>query len=190
MPVHTPGIIEPYTYCVSTKLLSSCGVGAYLYFFFFKYIIFSLVIALGMYSIPSIVISKFYTNDLISYCANHNATISFCSRYQSSQTFNQSDWLYQMSYESLNKTLWVLKNTTKNSTNANYDFYVPDYNFISFMTNMVLLSVNSLFLILLKNMIEEADFSNVTPADYALMITNLPEFSTLLELQEDYLTMV
>jgi hypothetical protein len=143
-----------------------------------------------MSAIPTLIISKFYANDLIDYCLRNNNSISFCGRYLPSQNFNQSDWLYQMSYESINKTLWIIKNTTTNNSTYNEDYYVINYSFINFLTCLTLLIVNSLALIILKNMIEEADLMNVTPSDYALMICNVPKFNNLLELNQDILAIV
>jgi hypothetical protein len=143
-----------------------------------------------MSAIPTLIISKFYANELIDFCSRNKNSSSYCGRFHQSQTFNQSDWLYQMSYESINKTLLIIQNTTTNTSIINDDYYVINYSFINFLTCLTLLIVNSLALILLKNMIDEADLINVTPSDYALMICNVPKFNNLLELSEDILAMV
>jgi len=109
LPIETPGIIDKFPLCVDIKELGEGGVGTFLYFYFFKYIIFSLMLILGISVIPMIILNKSYSKDIVQFCTPNLHNITACMRYNSTNlVFNQSEWLYEMSYDQVNKSFLIL----------------------------------------------------------------------------------
>ncbi len=177
-PVETPGVIEPFSCWKSDiKEFSACGIGTFLYFYFIKFIIFCLLIILLMSAVPFVVISQGYSNSLLTFCAK-NKDVKTCAIYQSSETTNLADWLYQMSYENGYYYEQVTKEMSADfqKTVASYPRWTVDYNLVNFLTMIALLLVNIFFIILLRMLVKEADFGQITPSDFTLMIDGITNF--------------
>ena len=133
MPPYTEGIIEPYPFCEDIKSFSKTGVGTFLYFFYFKFILLCLCAIFGMHSIPIIFVNKFFSNQMINFCSeNSTYNLSQCEKFNNNST--SADWLYQMSYVPIENY-----NNLFNLTNVESDFMlIIDQNFISLLVIIVL----------------------------------------------------
>ena len=141
--------------------------------------------------IPTVYISKNYSNQLINYCMSRN--ITGCEDYYGNMTNNQTEWLYQMSYINVNQTTFMIKKyiIKNNFLNDIKLTSVPDYNFINFLTMVCLFITNCFFLIIINNKVKEADYGQITPSDFTLMIRNIGnDFSSYEELQKKVLEIV
>lgn len=72
LPQQTPGIVEPYPFCIDIKQLSSVGGAIYLYFLFMKFIIVLYLISIAVCSIPQILKLKDINKDLEVFCNINN----------------------------------------------------------------------------------------------------------------------
>lgn len=72
LPQQTPGIVEPYPFCVDIKELSSVGGAIYLYFLFMKFIIVLYLISIAVCSIPQILKLQDINKDLEVFCSSNN----------------------------------------------------------------------------------------------------------------------
>ena len=144
-----------------------------------------------MFAIPSIFISKSYSNDLLNFCKNSTLNnYTLCNRYSDQQITNKTDWLYQMSYENLNTTIQLMRTIKKGSLYPllNFDDNVVDYNFLNFLTMVTLFVVNLIFIIIVFNLIQEADFEAITPSDFSLKISKVEDkFKDLDQLKSEIL---
>jgi hypothetical protein len=103
---------------------------------------------------------------------------------------NKTDWLYQMSYENLNTTIQLMRTIKVGSYYplSKFDDSVVDYNFLNFLTMLVLFLVNLFFIVIVHNLIQEADFEAITPSDFSLKISKVDhKFRDLDELKSEIL---
>ncbi len=93
---------------------------------------------------------------------------------------NTTNWLNYISsenfviYKNISDQIFQKENT---QTNESTPYNLIDYNFISLITEILLLLVYLIFYNNMVNLSHEIDIVNLTPSDYTLMIseiTNLP----------------
>lgn len=147
-----------------------------------------------MCSIPTVIISKNYSEDLINFCSNWNGTLDVCNAYKWNQTNPNitTDWLYKMSYQSLNSTMSIMRALNFSST-VTEEFFssVVNYTFVNLLTMLVLFIVNCIFISDVYNRMKEADFGAVTPSDFTLMISGVSkDFKDIEELKKKHIEMV
>ena len=68
LPEETIGIIERFNFCDSIEDFAECGIGTYLYFFYFQYAIVILIITFFMSSLLTIILNEHYTKGLNNIC--------------------------------------------------------------------------------------------------------------------------
>jgi hypothetical protein len=121
-----------------------------------------------MVSIPTLLLSISYNQELVTYCDKCNTTI--CTDFKN----RNNDWLYTMNGENIKFYTKHLYNITNDGT---YDLSdnVIDYGFIYFMVMMVLYVTKYFFVIIVDALVLEIDMLNITPSDYAIMVTNIPQ---------------
>jgi hypothetical protein len=121
-----------------------------------------------MVSIPTIILSISYNQEMKRFCQNNNFTET-CQEFI--QRYDNDEWLYSMNCENIkyySQHLYSFDGIT-------LDGNVVDYGFIYFMAMIVLYISKFLFVIILDASKLEIDMLNITPSDYALMITHLPQ---------------
>lgn len=171
LPSETKGIIVPFNFTDSSVTFSSTGVGTYLYFYFFQYIIFVAFIAMCMSAIPTMVISHHHLSDLKSFCQSFEYQLpkkTACQYFPKEAAdlfFLNSDWLLYFNGE-----LFEYYKSFYSETNL--PSFV-DYNLINFLTQIVLFIINALFLILIKNEAKIADIIQYSPSDFSLLVDNV-----------------
>ena len=187
LPSETPGVVIPYT-CLDNK--EDFGIGIQLYF---SYIFFCIIICLSsifLCTIPSMVFSKRYYDDLIEYCEtyfNNNNTRDKLN--EELNTNNENCYKYidiinkqVIEEQSVITTDWILKFSADNIVNY-YNLYkekakdpnkITDvlfsYSFMYFLTAIILLIINFFFIHYAKLINDKEDFESTTPRDYTLLI--------------------
>mgnify|MGYP007101886971 FL=1 len=195
LPSETTGVVIPYS-CLDDK--HDFGLGIFLYFQFIKFCILIAFICLCLASIPTIVFSIRYTNELTEYCdlyyldkkniININYTIinineylytsnEYCLKYLTSDTDKNNTFI---DLEKIISSDWILKMSADNiknyyeifkekNRNNIYDILI-DYSFIYFLTGITLLIIN-FFVVHYFNMLDEADdFEDITPKDFTILV--------------------
>ena len=187
------GVIEPYSFCDNIKEFSRCGIGTYLYFYFFKYIFVCLLIALVLAAIPSAYFSQNYSNELFTFCAKNYESYKLCNYYYSKLDANFADWLYQLSFENA-KNYKLMAYSVSSDLNLilnSYPSVIYDYNLINLITMVTLFIINMCVILSIGYLVREADYGQITPSDFTLMISNVDtDFKDAEILISNYLEMV
>ena len=189
LPQETKGIVEPFPYCTDPKDLHTCGNGIYLFFVFHWYLIINLIGLIIIFSIPSMIISKKYADNLKKYCTefyiNEDTISDFetinesCKYYNDSDNDNNNenqntfdfDWINNYSGENMLRYTKILKAT---SNKKNIDEIVINYHLISFITLLYLFIINLLYVSLSSVFIADLDSSIITPNSYSVMVSDIP----------------
>lgn len=174
-PKAEKGIIEPYSFWDDPKEFTTCGIGTYLYFYYFKYIISCLLVVLIMAAIPSAYISQDYSNTLFTFCADNFDKHELCIYYVNRQTATVADWLFQLSYQNAVIFETIAYNISDEFDNVldSYKTIIFDYNLLNFITMIALYLINIFMVMSLNYLVKEADFGQITPSDFTLMISNV-----------------
>jgi len=168
-------ILTKYSFCSNIKdFSSSAGVGIFLYFYFLKFCIWALIISSILSSIPFIYFSYNTRTELKDYCNITSNNFTLCKE----RVLNTTNWLTYVTsenfkiYKNISDEIYLKNNagTTENST-----FNLIDYNFISLITQLILLIVHLIFYNNMLNLSGEIDIINLTPSDYTLMVSEFKE---------------
>lgn len=124
-----------------------------------------------------------YTTRLRDYCeifyiANPTPSDTFpytnnknCGKFRSDVldllSFN---WMNDLSSESMK----IYYQFIKNSSGTAADDIICNYNIITFITCLVILIVNMIFVNLSEAMVREIDFDDESPSDYTLLVSGIP----------------
>ena len=196
LPSETPGVVIPYT-CLDNKEDFGIGIQLYFYYIFFCSII--CLVSLVLCSIPAMVFSKRYYDDVEKHCESY-----FYSK-EGNLTYNKSvigEKLHpELSTNSTNcykylgitsssgssddniiKTDWIMKFSSDNVINY-YNLFKEkskepdkitevlfDYCFMHFLTSIILLIINFFFIHYVNLINDKEDFESTTPRDYTLLI--------------------
>ena len=176
--------VTNFNFCDSTDEFAVFGTGISLYFFYLKYAIIILFFSLFMMSLPSILLSKKYTEDLINICEiiylkegdNINNTFPYCNGFTN---INEDAIIYN------NQIIFLLKFNSMNIKNyreiylnitngdENINKVLSNYHLIYFIGLITLFIIHSIYTILLFNINKQYDLTVTSPSDYAVIITNL-----------------
>ena len=181
LPQETKGIIEKFHYCDSIEKFAECGIGTYLYFYYFQYAILILTIALFMSSIPTLILNEHYTRGLNNICNNYydkydNVDLyPKCKKYVSHEKGsgyynNETDWVLRYSSDNIKNYRLVFKEFTNNK---DVDNVLVNYSLLHFFTLITLFVVNIVYIILIKTKGDQVNLMNTTPKDYTLLCSNL-----------------
>ena len=194
LPSETPGVIVPYT-CLDK--MEDFGLGIELYFFYISFCIFVCFIVLVLCSIPSMVFSKRYYNDLHKHCDTYiflpgfsdmvernllnpkcNTTTEYCAQYLSivlffQQLFSDSaiddmDWITKFSAENLVNYYKVYKDVAPDPDIVTDSLF--SYSFMYFLASITLLIINFLFIHYTRLIDDKENFGSTTPKDFTLLI--------------------
>jgi len=193
LPTETPGVVVPYT-CLDS--LEDFGIGLHLYFVYIKFCIAITFIGLLLASIPSMVISKRYYNEITDYCnyffyehdyinvSNGNDSIDVntylnalekCSVYNILEDGKNTDIPYV-------KIEWIRKFNGGNIVNyyelfkvvsqkpENINDLLLDYSLLYFLTAIVLLIINFFFIHYVNLINDKEDFESTTPRDFTVLV--------------------
>lgn len=139
---------------------------------------------LGLVAIPTMVLSHGDYNSMMAYCSRNTTNVTYCvPSYDNDSTY---DWLMSMHYlNSYNyKQIEKLNNLTEQDSQV-------DYVILSFVCMIVMFVSNLLILSNTKLLCKEIDYSDITPADYTLMISNIKgDYKDLEDMRKNVLEMV
>ena len=184
LPQETKGIVEKFYYCTPPKKLYLCGYGIYLFFIFEKYLILNYLCLIITCSIPYILICNMYANRLYEYCTEFYVkdTIpigletknEYCINFITKDEYDYTkfDWMNKWSGQTMIMYIKILKDF---ATQKQIDDVVCNFNFISFISLLILLIVNMLFISLTSALKNEIDFKEQSPSDYTLIISDIPK---------------
>ena len=210
LPSETTGVVIPYS-CFDDK--RDFGLGIYLYFQYIKFCILIAFIGMCLSSIPTIVFSIRYTNDLTDHCElyykddintslnyeNSNTTNfytnnNYCLKYLSQDKKNNSymnldsiissDWILKMSSDNIKNYYEIFKEKNKNNPEIINSILI-DYSLIYFITGIVLLIINFCFVHYFKMLDDADDFEDITPKDFTILIHGVKKQKTS---RKEYLT--
>ena len=181
LPQETKGIIERFSYWDSIEKFAECGIGTYLYFYYFQYAILILTIALFMSSIPTLILNEHYTRGLNNICNNYydkydNVDLyPKCKKYVSHEKGsgyynNETDWVLRYSSDNIKNYRLVFKEFTNNK---DVDNVLVNYSLLHFFTLITLFVVNIVYIILIKTKGDQVNLMNTSPKDYTLLCSNL-----------------
>ena len=195
LPSETPGAVIPFT-CLDKK--EDFGIGIQLYFF---YIYFCMVIcftALFLCSIPSMVFSKRYYDDLVQYCDNYflyNSSLliemdindtskytnsSYCIKYLSilelieallsggDNSIIKTDWISKFSADNIENYYYIMEERVEDHSIITDSLF--DYSFTYFLASIIFLIINFFFIHYLNLLDDKENFESTTPRDYTLLI--------------------
>lgn len=173
--INGESILSKYPFCSNIKDLSSSGgVGIFLYFYFLKFCIWVLIISSILSATPFIYLSYNTRTDLVNFCSKNLDNYVLCR----DRVNNSTNWLNYITsenfeiYKNISNQVFQIKNP---STTDSVPFNLLDYNFISLITQILLLIVYLIFYNNMINLSGEIDIINLTPSDYALMISEFKD---------------
>jgi hypothetical protein len=185
LPKPTPNIVKPYPYCITDKKLKAIGAGTYLFLLFIRFTIMILGIATALSGIPQMATSIQYYNELQHFCnitLNPKVNASYCGKYN---TTNVSSWLYAMSFENLKNYRLAVNDTNKTYTES----ITLDLSFLNFLAILLMFLANLSAIIKVYCFLKDEDESKITPSDYTLMISGVPQYKKKTEIM-DYLAII
>ena len=170
LPSETPGVVVPYT-CLDNK--EDFGIGIQLYFFYIQFCIVVCFTVIVLCSIPSMVFSKQYYDDLNKHCDNYfyipgisnltvkeiynpvfNTTTEHCYQYLSfvlfiirllsDSTAMSAEWITKFSSEHIINYYKIFKE--KASAPGIITDTIFNYSFVYFLTGITLLIINFFFI--------------------------------------------
>ena len=185
LPGQKKGYLEELKFNENVNKFTQFGTGIPLYFSFFRFSLFILIFASFVISIPTLILSNYYTNQLKKACEtiyeNEKEKIfnyTECNIFieidgLTKNYINGSGWAMRFNAINLNnyKSLYKRNDTIINKTSVNYSF-------LYFLGIISLYIINLAYIILLFNINKRNDMLVTTPGDYSVMISNLhPTFT-------------
>ena len=173
-----------FNFCDSTDEFAVFGTGISFYFFYIKYAIIILLLSFFILSLPSILITKNFTDELIDICekiyskkkGNINTTFPYCDGFidiKEDAIIYNNQIIFLLKFNSMN--LKQYRNIYLNITNGNnaINKILINYHLIFFISLITLFAIHSIYTLLLFNINKQYDMSVTSPSDYAVIITNL-----------------
>ena len=193
LPTETPGVVVPYT-CLDS--LEDFGIGLHLYFVYIKFCIVITFIGLLLASIPSMVFTRGYYEEINDFCENFfeshdiyailNGTDSIsldqlekikdvCEVYYITDESKTSDipyikieWIRKFNGGNIANYYDLFKVQSLNPDNVNH--LLLDYSLLYFLTAIILLIINFFFIHYVNLIDDKEDFESTTPRDFTLLI--------------------
>ena len=183
LPKKKEGYIEEFNFNENTDEFSLCGMGIPLYFSFFRFCLFILIFTFISISLPSIISTNYYTNQLIEECnklileeeinnSSHPECINFMTiEGKTKYSFKDSNWALR--YNGINLRHYKLLYFNLTHTNNNIEKTTINYSIMYFINLISLNIINLFYIVLLYNINKKNDMFVTTPGDYTAMISNL-----------------
>ena len=198
----------PYD-CMDSK--EDFDIGIQLYFSYIKFCIFITFIGICLSSIPTMVFSRRYSNDLEDYCRiyynDRNSSISiypnseyypelitrneYCQKYLD----EDMDDNYNADLKEVIQADWIIKFSADNTINY-YNIFkehandpdditdiLLDYSLIYFITSVTLLIINFIAIQYINLVIDKEDFESTTPSDFTLLIHGVENENNIPKIQ-------
>ena len=191
LPSETPGVVMPYT-CLDNR--KDFGIGIHLYFSYIIFCISIIFVSFCLSSIPTMVFSIRYTNHLKDHCNKYyniennlttnntneiNDTNIFIQKKDSCKKYLSSSQSIKEDLSSIIQTDWILRMSTDNLKNyyeifngkeENINDILIDFSFLYFLTSLVLLIINFLFIHYINLISDKEDFEETTPKDFTIFV--------------------
>jgi hypothetical protein len=179
LPTPKEKLVEEFTMKSDIEELSQAGLGVYLYLFFIKFSVISLLILIGMNSVIQLLVSMNYYDIMNSYCSSSitSAVSGNCTNFNSMK----DDWIFKMSSQNLRFYVNVTQLVLPSQNNSE----ILDFPFMNFLCMMALVSANYFFLIMIKNLVIQYRFENISPSNFTVMISNIPTNLSLEDLKKE-----
>ena len=184
LPAKDDIYLKNFSFCENTDKFAECGRGTSLYFFYYRFSIFILFIALISMALPSFLLANKYTNELSDICneiylyekEKINITFPDCINFINVKGISEifikdEDWESKFNTVNLREYRKVYKSIT--NTYDNIDKIIINYNIVYFIGLIALFIINSLNNIFLYNINKKYDISVTSPSDYTVIISNL-----------------
>ena len=196
LPSETPGVVIPYT-CLDNK--EDFGIGIQLYFYYIFFCSTICLASLFLCSIPAMVFSKRYYDDVEKHCesyfflnsANYTYNKSSIEKQLYPELSTNSTNCYKYlgitlsstsSDDNIIKTDWIMKFSSDNVINY-YNLFKEksddpnqitevlfNYSFMYFLASIILLIINFFFIHYVNLINDKEDFESTTPRDYTVLI--------------------
>ena len=187
LPIETKGVIEPYSFCSNTDEFVECGIGTSLYFYFFQFSIIILLIAFFVVSVPQMILSVYYTNQLNDFCGEIfdffggriPDFIFYCNRFLLSDGYYEQDedWAMRFNLDSLRFYIGIFRNASGETERESLAHEVTvNHSIMNFICLLTLFIVNLMGIIHLRNKSNSNNLKNVSPSDYTLYCTGMNKF--------------
>lgn len=176
LPVATPGIVEPFSFCSTISSYSVLGVGTILYFYLILFCIFINFLFLLLVSAPEVYHSYTIFNEIVTYCNTsvYNETVynDTCNQYENvTSIFSNENWLFQYNYNAHSKYIRLYK-----LINGKLPHLVINYCILSLIPIGLLFIINVIFIMIMNNRAHEGRMLVSSPSDYSVFIDNLECF--------------
>ena len=180
LPCEEKGLVEPYHYCDNVDKFSNCGLGVTFYFYFIRFSIVVLFIAICVIAISMTIFNKHYTKGINRVCnniykKNKENNISLCSGYitETEENINSNsgfvnDWILRFSSDNI-KIYYLLHQRITNTKNA--EDVIINYSILNFLLLITLFAINICYLILI-NAKTKIITHELTIKDYSILISN------------------
>ena len=178
--------VTNFNFCDSTDEFAVFGRGISLYFSYFKYAIVILLFSFIALSLPNILISNKFTEEIINICnaiyskegENMNMTLPFCNGFIKNKKENNNQIISLFKFNPMNLKQYkdIYFNITSNRKIDNINRLgriLVNYHLIYFIGLLTLFIIHSLYTLLLFNIMKQYDMSVTSPSDYAVIISNL-----------------
>ena len=176
--------VTNFNYCDSTDEFAEFGTGISLYFFYLKYAIIILLFSFFVLALPSLLISKLCTEEIIGICdkiyardgGNIAYTFPYCKGFEniSKDSFfynNQIILLLKLNAMNLKEYREIYLNVTNGKADMNKVLF--NYHLIYFIGLLAMFIIHSIYTLLWFNINKQYDMSVTSPSDYAAIITNM-----------------
>ena len=170
LPLPKENIIEEFRLCTDNQEFSEVGISIFLYLTFIKFNIIVLFVLIGMNSIIQLIISNSFYQILKTYCSRNSTMPIFVQGNCTNFNSMKDDWMFVMSSQNVE----FYYNITNVIYSPNNSIYYVDYAFINFLCMMVLIVINYLFKIMVRNVVIEHRYEKISPSNFTVFATNLP----------------
>ena len=184
LPQETTSVVVPFNCCDKSI---DFGLGVYLYFYYIKFCCIMSIIIVCLSSIPSIVFSKRYSNDLIKYCEKKFEGIEVTNTTQlgrdcqkfieqdiSDDEKKKIDWTVKMSGDNIKYYYDIFGYGISEKERDKIDSIIIEYSLMYFLTGMTVLIANYLLILHIKLLDDYENFKETTPSDYAVLLHGVP----------------
>ena len=191
LPIKTPGIIEPFSFCENIENFSVCGKAVSLYFYFYLYCISILVMVFITMSLPITIFNYSHLSNIEGYCTylKNNNFSSFnkeinindiCDKYLENNNGYIKvffDLFWKVSTDNIFDYIKLLEynielNGKKKDNIKVYELF-NNYSLIGFICMVSIFIINICIIILFKAKIKADKIDNIQLSDYTLLITDL-----------------
>ena len=185
LPRKQKGYLEEFHFNDDTDNFTLCGTGIPLYFSFFRFCLLILIFSSITISLPTVLLTNYYTSQLIDTCMklynDNDVSVDYISldcinfigiEGESKFFINGSDWALRFNGINLRQYRFLHFHLTQ-SNQQELKSTLVDYSFIYFLTLISLFILNMIYILFIYNINKRNDMLVTTPGDYTVIISNL-----------------